>query len=44
MSFESDSKDVHILSDDGNEEIDGEKCKDLAAEKRLFRAMTITLQ
>jgi hypothetical protein len=38
------TKDVHILSDDGDEEIDGEKCKDLAAEKRLFRAMTITLQ
>ena len=34
---------VQILSDDGDEKIEGEKCKDLAAEKRRFRSATIAL-
>lgn len=37
------TKDVHILSDDGDEKIEGEKCKDLAAGKRRFRATVLTL-
>jgi hypothetical protein len=34
---------VHILSDDGDEKIDGEKCKDTSAEKRSFRGITLSL-
>ena len=39
------TKDVHVLSDDGDEAVDGKDCKkdSVPIDKKSFRAITLTL-
>jgi hypothetical protein len=41
--FETGHNEIYVLSDDGNQKIDGKKCKNTAVEKKAFRGVRVAL-